>query len=165
MTERSIVLRPTGPTDEELLRRIYRSTRVEELALLDWDDDQKRAFVGSQFEAQRRSYEENYAGATFQVIVVDDEDAGRLYVARWPDEIRIIDISLLPEYRNIGIGTVLLGQLQAEGARAGRRVSIHVERLNPARRLYDRLGFAAVADRGVYVLMAWNPPAEPITPG
>ncbi len=165
MTERSIVLRPAGPADEELLRRVYASTRAEELALVDWDDDQKHAFVASQFEAQRRHYEENNPGAAFQVIVVDGEDAGRLYVARQPDEIRIVDISLLPEHRNIGIGTALLGQLQAQGARTGRRVSIHVEQLNPARRLYERLGFAAIADRGVYVLMAWSPPAQPVTPG
>ncbi len=165
MTERSIELRPTEPTDEELLRRVYGSTRAEELALVDWDDDQKRAFVASQFEAQRRHYEQSYPDATFQVIVVDGEDAGRLYVARGPDEIRIVDISLLPEYRNLGIGTALLGQLQAEGARAGRRVSIHVEQLNPARRLYERLGFATVADRGVYILMTWCPPAQAVTPG
>jgi len=165
LTERSIELRPTERTDEEFLRRVYGSTRAEELALVDWDDDQKRAFVASQFEAQRRYYEETCEGATFQVIVVDGEDAGRLYVARGPDEIRIVDISLLPEHRNIGIGTVLLEQLLAEGAQAGSRVSIHVERLNPARRLYERLGFVMVADGLVYVLMAWYPPAQAVTPG
>ena len=80
-------------------------------------------------------------GASFDVIVVDGQPVGRLYVARWSDEIRIVDIALLSDYCNRGIGTTLLRGLQSEAAAAGKPLRIHVERFNPALRLYERLGF------------------------
>ena len=103
-----------------------------------------------------RHYQEHYAGAAFDVILVDGQPAGRLYVAREEDEIRIVDIALLPEYRNRGIGTTLLRGLQSEAAAAGKPLRIHVERFNPALRLYERLGFRRSTDRGVYLFMEWT---------
>jgi ribosomal protein S18 acetylase RimI-like enzyme len=88
---------------------------------------------------------------------VDGRDAGRLYVARWPAEIRIMDIALLPEHRGRGIGSALLADLMAEATRASKPLTIHVERFNRAVRLYERLGFVPVADKGVYLLLQWSP--------
>jgi ribosomal protein S18 acetylase RimI-like enzyme len=153
----NVTLRPGEPDDEEFLYRVYASTREAELALVDWDAAQKAAFLRMQFAAQHQYYQEHYTGAAFQVILADGRPAGRLYVARWPDEIRIVDIALLPEYRNAGIGTALLRELLAEGAQAGKPVTIHVEQFNPALRLYARLGFTRIAERGVYYLMEWSP--------
>lgn len=150
-------LRPAGADDRDSLLRVYASTREEELRLVDWSDEQKAAFVRQQFEAQDAYYREHYEPATFDVIEVEGEPAGRLYVARWEEEIRIMDIALLPEHRGRGIGTALLRALLDEAAEAGKRLSIHVELNNPARRLYERLGFAAVEERGVYVLMEARP--------
>ena len=59
-----------------------------------------------------------------------------------------MDIALLPEYRGRGIGTALLEELLVEADATGRRVTIHVERFNPARRLYERLGFVEAGDPG-----------------
>ena len=70
------------------------------------------------------------------------------------DEIRIVDIALLPEFCNRGIGTTLLRGLQSEAAAAGKPLRIHVERFNPAMRLYERLGFRPVADRGF--ICSWS---------
>ena len=158
--DKAITLRPIEPDDEEFLYRVYAGTREVELAQVDWDAAQKEAFLHMQFTAQHQYYQEHYAGAAFQVILADGRPAGRLYVARWLDEIRIVDIALLPEYRNAGIGTALLRDLLAEGARAGKPVSIHVERFNPALRLYERLGFTSIADKGVYLLLEWAPAAR-----
>ena len=152
-----ILLRPVVRADEEFLCRVYRSTREAELAQVDWDDGHKDAFVRMQFDAQSRYYAEQYAGAAFDVIVVDEEPAGRLYVARWPDEIRIVDIALLPQYRNRGIGSSVLHDLVAEGDAGGKPVTIHVEKFNPALRLYERLGFLPVEDRGVYLFLRREP--------
>jgi GNAT superfamily N-acetyltransferase len=152
-----IELRPVGPSDRDFLLRVYSSTREEELRLVDWSDDQKAAFVRMQFEAQDSYYREHYHPATFDVVKVDGEPVGRLYVARWEDEIRIIDVALLPEHRGRGIGTSVIRALLDEAAAFGKRLSIHVEKHNPARRLYERLAFAEVADRGLYVLMEATP--------
>ena len=149
----AVTLRSAAAEDQAFLVRVYASTREEELAITSFSEAQKKAFLSQQFAAQDRTYHENYTGATYDVIELDGEPAGRLYVARWDEEIRIMDISLLPEYRGHGVGTQLLRQLLDEAALTSRRLSIHVEKLNPARRLYERLGFAEAADKGVYVLM------------
>jgi ribosomal protein S18 acetylase RimI-like enzyme len=153
----SVSLRPAGPGDEDFLRRVYASTRAEELEVTGWDDAMKEAFIAHQFQAQRDHYLANYEGATYDVILVGGEPAGRLYVARWPEEIRLMDITLLPEHRGRGIGEGLVRALLDEGRAASLPVTIHVEQQNPAMTLYRRLGFEPVEERGVYVLMRWTP--------
>jgi ribosomal protein S18 acetylase RimI-like enzyme len=111
-----------------------------------------------QFDAQDAWWRENYADASFDVIVADGEPAGRLYVHRGPSEIRIVDIALMPEHRGNGVGTRLLEDLLAEGDAGGKSVTIHVERMNPALRLYERLGFSVAEDKGVYLFLE-RPPA------
>src|SRR5947208_7271612 len=107
----SIRLRPATEADRDLLLEIYASTRAEELRAVPWDDDAKRAFIVQQFEAQASAYSQNYANATFDIVLVDERPAGRLYVDRRPSEIRIVDIALLPEHRSRGVGTRLLGEI------------------------------------------------------
>ena len=166
MTEPAFTLRPAVEADLPFLARLYASTRAEELAVVDWSAERKEAFLRQQFEAQHRWYAEQYAGASFDVVLVAGEPAGRLYVARWEREVRIVDVSLLPEQRRRGLGERLLRGVLAEAAAAGKPVTIHVERFNPALRLYERLGFAAVEDKGVYLLLRWQPPqSQPVPAG
>ena len=131
--------------------------REPELAHLPWDDGMRRAFVEQQFTAQDTHYREHYPGATLDVIEVDGDRAGRLYVHRGPRDIRIMDIALAPAYRGRGIGTGLLRALIAEAQANARTLSIHVETNNPARRLYERLGFVQAAEHGIYLLLERAP--------
>jgi ribosomal protein S18 acetylase RimI-like enzyme len=155
-----VTLRPIADADEPLLRRVYASTRAEELAPVPWTDDQKRAFVDQQFDARAAHYAQHYPGMTRDVVVVDGVDAGHLLVDRWEREIRIVDVALLPEHRGGGAGTTLLKALMDEARAAGKALSIHVERTNPAMALYERLGFAPVAEEGVYLRMEWRAPVD-----
>ncbi|HEX2325127.1 MAG TPA: GNAT family N-acetyltransferase [Chloroflexota bacterium] len=157
---RAVTLRPVGPGDEPFLYRVYASTREDEVALTGWDREQQEAFLRQQFGAQQAHYRQHYQDAALQVVLCDGVPVGRLYVSRWADEIRIVDIALLPHWRNAGIGTALLRGLLEEGTGTGKRVSIHVERFNPALRLYARLGFRLVQDKGVYLLLEWTPEAS-----
>jgi ribosomal protein S18 acetylase RimI-like enzyme len=154
-----VTLRPIGPADSEFLLRVYASTRSEELAPVPWSSVQKDTFLRQQFEAQSAYWRENYAGADFAIVEVDGAPAGRFYVNRGQDEIRLVDIALLPEYRRAGVGSDLIRELLAEAETQGLPVTIHVEVFNPARTLYERLGFERVADRGAYILMQWRPAA------
>ena len=155
----AVSLRPAAPHDEPFLLRVYASTRAEELERVPWTDEQKTAFVSHQFAAQTAHYAQHYTGMSADIVVIDGVPAGRLLVARWAREIRIVDIALLPEFRGAGAGGGLLRDLMAEAAAAGKRLSIHVELQNRAMRLYERLGFRPVADEGVYVRMEWDPGA------
>jgi ribosomal protein S18 acetylase RimI-like enzyme len=149
------VLRPATAADREFLLRVYAATREEELAMTDWSEDEKARFVRMQLDAQVAYYREHYPGAQFFVIEVDGQPAGRLYLHHRPDEIRLMDIALLPEHRGRGVGSSILRDLLAQAQAEGKGVGIHVEKHNPAMRLYERLGFRRKADRGVYDFLLW----------
>ena len=153
----AISLRPVAGEDSDLLFRVYASTRAEELAPVPWSDDQKQAFLRQQFEAQSAYWGAHYAGGEFSVVEADGVPAGRFYVARLSGEIRLVDVALLPEWRGRGIGSRLIEGLFEESRRSGLPVTIHVEVFNPARALYERLGFVQREDRGMYLLMEWRP--------
>ena len=156
----AVTFRPIRSGDEPFLSQVYASTRLDELAVTDWNGEQKAAFLQMQFAAQHTFYQENYTSTDFLIVLQDDIPVGRLYVARWKDEIRIVDIALLPAYRGTGIGTAMLRDLLAEANAAGKPVRIHVERDNPALRLYQRLGFEMIEDKGVYLFMEWRSRGE-----
>jgi ribosomal protein S18 acetylase RimI-like enzyme len=153
-----VSLRPATGEDRAFLYEVYASTRQEELAPLRWDEATTRTFLTMQFDAQDHHYHTYYDGAEFLVILVDDRPAGRLYVARWQTELRLMDIALLPPYRNAGIGTALIKDLMEEARRTGHAVRLHVEPFNPAMRLYQRLGFSRIGEEGIYWFMQWMPP-------
>ena len=150
-------LRRVAAEDRAFLVELYGSTRERELARVPWDRATRAAFVEQQFAAQDAHYRSPYPGATLDVVEVAGERAGRLYVHRGPSDIRIMDIALLPAHRGKGTGSRLISRLMEEAALSQRCLSIHVERYNPALRLYERLGFVLKEDKGVYLLMEWNP--------
>ena len=135
-------LRRVTPEDRGFLERLYRSVRWDEFAPTGWTDAAKTAFLATQFDFQQRHYRHAFDGAEYYVIDHADGPIGRIYVDRTTPELRLLEISLLPERRGQGLGAALLGLLQAE-VRAGRAacVSLQVAHENPAGRLYERLGF------------------------
>ena len=149
-------LRSATDADLSFLERVYASTRAEELAPTGWSETEKSAFLGFQFRAQHQHYTANYHGAEFLVIEVDRAAVGRLYLHRRPGDLRVVDIALLPHARRMGLGTALLRELQAFAAAEQRCLSIHVEQMNPAMRLYQRLGFVKAGEHGIYHLMEWR---------
>ncbi|TJX54065.1 MAG: GNAT family N-acetyltransferase [Mesorhizobium sp.] len=152
--------RAAGDADIAFLSRLYASTRMDELAVTDWSEAQKTAFLDMQFQAQHTHYHKHYPEADWLVVSHAGHDIGRLYLERWPSQHLIIDIAFLPAHRRKGYGGALLRDLIDEAWLAGKSVSIHVEKNNPARRLYVDLGFVVVEDKGVYDLMACTP-ADP----
>ncbi|MFN2622997.1 MAG: GNAT family N-acetyltransferase [Chthoniobacterales bacterium] len=161
--DESLSLRPVTTADDSFLARVYASSRAEELAITNWSEEQKADFCRRQFDAQSAYYTANYPTASFQIIERDGWPVGRLYVDRWEKEIRIVDITLLPEFRGSGAGTKLLHDLQEEARVAGKTLTIHVERFNRALGLYQRLGFEQVEDKGVYLLMRWLAPSPKLS--
>ncbi|HEX8401117.1 MAG TPA: GNAT family N-acetyltransferase [Allosphingosinicella sp.] len=156
-----ISYRPADDADLPFLSQVYASTRVEELAPTGWPDGVKQQFLEHQFGAQHRHYRQQYPAAEWLIILWSGEAIGRFYLEEWPDQFRIIDIALLPHARGQGVGTAILADMVAAARKAGKSVSIHVEKNNPAMRLYQRLGFVQTDEHGIYDLMVWNGRAEP----
>ena len=149
----AITLRDASEEDTAFLLEVYRSTRADELALVPWSDEQKEAFLRFQFDAQHAFYHERFPAASFNLILQDDERIGRLYILREDEAIRILDITMLPRYRNAGVGTLLIRQLLIEGAQRSKPVGIWVEHFNPSLRLFERLGFSKIREDGFNWLM------------
>jgi GNAT superfamily N-acetyltransferase len=160
LIEQGLALRPEVEADVPFLRRLYVSTRWEELAVTNWAEAQKQAFLESQFALQRHHYRTYYASTDWSILQHGSEPAGRLYVDRQADALLVVDVSLLPEWRGRGIGTAIMQAVCAEGREAGKAVTISVEKYNPAQRLYRRLGFREASDQGVYWFMEWRAAPE-----
>lgn len=159
----NVTLRPVGPDDRDFLIEVYSSTRAEEMALVPWTDEQRYAFIQHQFTAQTNHYVQKYPEASHDIILSDDRQVGRLYVARLDQEIRIVDITLLPAERNAGIGSYLIKQLLDEANRSGKITRIFVEEFNPSRSLFERLGFSPSEQHGIHLLLQCNP-SQHLTP-
>lgn len=149
----AVWLRPVQFDDEEFLLSVYASTRAEEMKLVPWDEAQREAFIKMQFTAQREHYQAEFPTATHHVIMRQAQPVGRIYLYRGPKEIRILDITVLPEYRNAGIATPLIQELLAEAAQTNRSVGIYVEQNSPAIRLFGRLGFEIIEESDFNIRM------------
>jgi GNAT superfamily N-acetyltransferase len=154
----SFSLRPVTTSDEGFLLKVYASTREAELAQFAWAEGQKELFLSWQFGLQRQEYETRFPDARYNTIVVDAQPAGRIWVGSDDKQIRLLDIALLPEFQNRGVGTLLLRGLMQEATCAGKPLRHMVFVLNnEAHRFYERLGFAIIEDLGAYKHMEWRP--------
>jgi ribosomal protein S18 acetylase RimI-like enzyme len=148
-----------GDGDRHLLADIYACTRSEELKPVPWSAAEKKTFTDWQSQQQEAHYALHYPAA--ERLVVEREGAiGRLYIDTTPAEVRLMEVTLFPQFRNQGIGTRLMEALLAYADALRRPASLHVEPFNPARRMYDRMGFVATETRGIYELMVRAVPAK-----
>ena len=152
-----ITLAPEQPDDDGFLFELYSTTRAAEMALTPWKDDQRPAFLHQQYELRRLHYRGYHSGAEYLLIRCDGYAIGRIAIDRSEDEIRIVDIALVPEHRGRGIGSQLIHELLVEASLRNIPVTLHVEHHNRAVALYQRLGFRAIEDSGVYLFLKWIP--------
>jgi ribosomal protein S18 acetylase RimI-like enzyme len=152
----TITLHSVCSADEPLLYRTYASTRTEELELTGWNSEMRETFLRLQYDAQRHSYRSQLPNAEYLVIRRDDTGIGRLIIDRTKDTLHVVDIALLPDFRRMGIGSILMRAIMKEASQASKEVRLHVERFNPALQWYERLGFRAVNSGPIYLEMTWR---------
>ena len=153
-----IALRAVQPGDEDFLLGVYAASRADEMALVDWDEAQKMAFLRSQFEAQAAQYHARFPDAEYSIILYKGRPVGRFWIGRTPEQIRLLDIAILPEFQNQGVGAALLKSLLAESEAAGVPLRHMVFKMNTAAlRFYERFGFSPIEDVGAYIHMEGRP--------
>lgn len=160
----SVLLRPVVAGDEGFLFRVYLETRRAELQPLGWSPEQVEGFLRGQFAAQLASYALQFPDSAYSVVVRDGVDVGRILIHRAEDEVRLVDLALLPEHRGRGTGTILLRAVQAEAALADLPLRLCVQVGSRAVRLYRRLGFAVIGRDPLDLAMEWLPPDAPLVP-
>ena len=151
----SITLRPATPEDSAFLQELFASTR-DEFKMLIADEGQLAALITMQFNFQRQQFRDGYPESKDNLVLLDEKPIGRLLVDEG-DPVTLVDVALLPAYRNRGIGRQLLDDLLAQAGRARKAVRLQVVKTNPARHLYERLGFRQVSEDSVYCKMICEP--------
>lgn len=155
-----LTLRPITDGDLPFLLGLYAAIRSEEVAAAGWPAEVQVQFLQQQFRAQHHHYQTYYPAAEWLLVEHRGAPVGRLYIEEWPTQFRIIDIALTPDAQGKGFGSALLADVFRRARAAAKKVSIHVEKNNPAMHLYRRLGFAKAEDKGVYDLLEWSPEAQ-----
>jgi GNAT superfamily N-acetyltransferase len=158
-------IRLAEANDREFLFKVYASSRADEISSWGWTTEQKAQFLYMQHEAQQRFYYEQYPSLKYSIILTRQQKCGRLAIAQLADELVLVDILLLPEFQNEGIGSKILKSLQCEASEKKLLFRLSVLSGSKARRLYERFGFEAVSDDGVYTIMKWSPANKEIKEG
>lgn len=157
----NVTLRLVTNEDDPFLLEVYGSTRVDELGQVEWEQGQRETFLRWQFDMQRREYDTRFPDARYQMILIDGEPAGRIWTGEDEEQIRLLDIALLPQFQKRGAGTLLLRELMNEAASAGKLLRHMVFVLNnDAHRFYERLGFVVIEEVGAYKHMEYRPGGE-----
>jgi ribosomal protein S18 acetylase RimI-like enzyme len=157
----AITVRPEQPQDEAFLFELYASTRQEELDAWGWPPEMREGFLKVQFKASQ-GYRDAFPDAEFQIVLLDGVKAGRLIVNRTREDLSIVDIALLPQYRNAGAGTALFRRIFGEAAATKKPLRLQVFKGNRARRLYERLGFVKTGETETHDHMEWHAPVIPV---
>src|SRR5262249_47844265 len=143
--------------DAEFLKLVFASTRADELAVLTANPEQAGLFLEMQFKIQRENYRAAYPAAENSIILFQGEPIGRIMVDCASDVFFLVDIAILNDYRDRGIGSILIRRLMKDAANLHKCVRLSVYKSNPALRLYERLGFTTVSETGAYFEMKWCP--------
>ncbi|MCZ8523996.1 MULTISPECIES: GNAT family N-acetyltransferase [Paenibacillus] len=148
---------PVCPEDEPLLYSLYAASRQEELDALGWGPQERVAFLSMQYRLQQQAYRAQYPAAVHLIIAHEEQRMGQMRIDRSDRELRLVDLSLLPQWRGQGMGTGILRELQSEARAEDRSIRLSVLEGNPARRLYEGLGFETDGEPSVYRQMLWKP--------
>lgn len=154
-------LRAETPEDFDFVTSLYASVREQELSVSGWSDAEKEKFIRWQSGLQRDHYRKHYPDAWFWIMERAGKAMGRIYVDLRGTDLRLMEVTLVPEWRNQGLGAAVIGALVDFAREQGLFVSLHVEPDNPAQRLYRRFGFKFVEDRGAYQFLNWHPSKKP----
>lgn len=161
----AVSLRPETPADEPFLRAVYASTREEELNLTGWDHATRENFLDLQFRAMCQGYRSMFPHGEFSIILLDGAPAGRMVLNRDERTLHLVDLAVLPSFRNRGLGTQLIERVLSEARATRRRVQLEVQKGGRPRGLYHRLGLRMFEETETFEFWEWTPdPAVPLTP-
>lgn len=153
----NLSLRLEQPDDQPLLRALFVASRAAELACMNWPEQKVQWFIDMQIAARDREYDTRYAGARREIVECDGISAGRLMIHETEELLSLIDIALLADFQNRGIGTKLINGLQQEACAKAKPIRLHALSGSRPALLYARLGFTPLADDGIYTTMEWRP--------
>lgn len=149
--------RPPEDSDRPFLRALFESARLDAGLLAAWSDEVRRPFLDQQFHFQTVHYARAYPEADHRLVLAGGQPIGRIILSRKAEEWWLVDIALLAAWRGRGVGTLLLRAIQAAARAAPAEcLRLTVDMQNPARRLYERLGFTIEQECIPALAMIWR---------
>ncbi len=156
-----ISIRESEASDTPFLEKLYLETRYSEFAQIGWDENRIRMLLKMQFDTQTQAYQMQFPDARTFVIEADGVAVGRLITGDNSNELRLIDIAILPASHGFGIGNFVMKKLQTEARKIGKSMILQVLKTNiPAIGLYEKFSFETVSEDDLYLTMEWR--TEPL---
>jgi ribosomal protein S18 acetylase RimI-like enzyme len=136
-------LRAATPEDGEFIYQLRVDGLKEYVTQVwGWDEKFNRGLFWQKFNSRR-----------YQVIVINERDVGAVALEHRENEAFLADIEITREWRGQGLGTAIISKFLADARRQGIPTALQVLKVNPARRLYQRLGFQVVGETDTHYLM------------
>lgn len=154
----AVKLRPARASDEKFLEELYLQSRDWEVEQSNLPPQQVALFLRQQYALQKQHYDKVYPNADRHILEHRGKAVGRLFVDTVDGTLRLIDITLVRSARNAGVGKHFIQMLQKQAKKEKRALTLHVHRFNPAKRLYESLGFLQTATNGDYLLLSSTAP-------
>jgi ribosomal protein S18 acetylase RimI-like enzyme len=154
MTTPRTSLRPSTPADADFLRNLFTVDKAAEFAAQGLPETVYQPLIDMQYRGRTATFSAQHPRAATWIIESEGIAAGQYTLEETPQGSRLIDLAILPEYRNHGLATGVLQQLMREAATAG--LALRVNKGNPAVRLYTRLGFQVANEDEVSCEMVWQ---------
>jgi len=152
----NIQFRPEEPRDQAFLRGLVTATVTEELGAEAWPEAMRNHLVGMQCSLRLQSVRSHFPDGESRIVLIDGDEAGWLYLASLPEELRLVEIMLAGARRNRGAGTAVVKKVIDSAA--GKPVRLYVNVMNArATRFYQRLGFRRIAGDEVQHFMECRP--------
>jgi ribosomal protein S18 acetylase RimI-like enzyme len=155
----SINFRPQDAADAKFLADLFVADRAEEFRWSGLDESQLALLLDQQQRAQDAHYRAQFPKADFSIVESGGECIGRLIVDKGTQAHHLVDIVLVPRFRGRGLGGKAVAGLLSQASQQNLPVRLHVKKGNPAQRLYERLGFVALEERGIHIYMECPPPS------
>ena len=150
-------LRPCTEADNAFVYDVFSTTWEHEVAALP-NQNLAQHVLRIQHIAQERRFASRYPGLQRYIVVRDGQSAGRLYVHESDSLLEVVDLTLMPSFRDHGIGTRIFHELFEHATREGQTISLRVERRNErATMLYSQLGFDLVSVDDLDNHFEWAP--------
>lgn len=106
---------------------------------------------------QRERFDENFDPKRLQMIEYAGRSIGYVSIQRSGNEIILAAIEVAPEFQNQGVGTYLIQNLLGDSDESNLPAKLFVLKVNPARRLYERLGFECTGETPTHFVMKREP--------
>jgi ribosomal protein S18 acetylase RimI-like enzyme len=152
-----VLTRPSTPADDALLFELYSRSRADEFALMPLPPEQLQFLARMQFDSQHSSYRMMYPGTAPEIVLKDSAPAGIFWIAVLENEIRIVDIAIVPECRRMGIATALYEGAMSLARQSRKPVRASVVRFNSRSvEFHRKLGFVFTEDDEIYWGVEWT---------